>query len=172
MLFIINSELATVLTRAESKLYSLFCESLEHKIKKDECFEQIHYISFLREEPMPKYSQFDYFVVSSSLVPYVGYGHNENSAKWWSDMMTDLIKNKVKGKRFFLLRDYNSVKWDTIDPGLFKKAFASNDLHTTISNSFGWKKIDVENVIEFEMQPIVEKETKETQPVKKLKKRR
>lgn len=173
ILYIVDQAYDNHLIVPESTLFSLFCEKLQHKVIRGEIFENIHYIKNYDEKQKAKeYQEYDYIVLSSSLVPYVGYGHNEFSMAWFNAMMADVVKSKVTGKNFMMLRDHKSVKWDCIDPELLNKAFKANNLYTTISSKLDWLHEDIESVIEFDIMYTIKKEVVEEKPVKKLKKRR
>jgi len=94
----------------------------------------------------------DEIFVSTSLTPTNGYNGNLTSPDLFNEMMRLAIDEKVTGKKIYIFRDYRSVKWRELNPELVEKCFNGNELYTSDSNHLVWRRVNINELLEFDLE--------------------
>jgi hypothetical protein len=93
----------------------------------------------------------DEIFVSTALMPTNGYNGNLTSPELFNEMMRLSIAEKVTGKKIYIFRDYRSVKWQQLNADYVAKCFKENELYTSDSTYLVWKRVNINELLEFDM---------------------
>lgn len=88
----------------------------------------------------------DEIYASTALIPRGSYGGSTGAGALFNQLMDLSIKEKITGKKIFILRSYDEVMWDQLEPSLIKKALQKNDLFVQRDYDT-WEKINVAKLL-------------------------
>lgn len=72
-----------------------------------------------------------------------------SSPTLFNSLMYHANKNGVKGKKLYILREFNNVQWENLKADLAKECFTNNQLFVLPDDwADGWREITLEELIE------------------------
>lgn len=119
---------------------------LRNNLNTEEVFDKI--ISGAGGQPQETFQavvEHDEIYASTSLI----YSYmSVSSADLFNTLMFQANKNGVKGKRLYILREFNQVQWDNLRYKLAQECFANNQLFVLPDDwADGWREISLDELL-------------------------
>lgn len=89
----------------------------------------------------------DEIYCSTALIPRFGFGSSLGSGTLFNSLMYKASEENIEGKKIFIFREYDSIRWDELKYELVDKAFRKNFLYVQSKNYEKWEQVDIDNLL-------------------------